>query len=120
LLKRHHAVQHGDRIVTIDNCYVTSPYVYKQKLTRMDFHMNGNKLEDLPMLSGHSVTVSDKCQLECRTLLSQVFDTNDRTSVSTCHPVTSLSVENNICTQFCTPSVQRFCISQIWTLSKCS
>jgi len=23
---RHHALQHGDRIMTIDNCDVTSPY----------------------------------------------------------------------------------------------
>jgi len=29
---RHHAVQHGDRIVTIDYCDVTSPHVYSVAL----------------------------------------------------------------------------------------
>ena len=51
---------------------------------------------------------SDKCQLECHKLSSQVSDTVDRKFLSTCRPASSLSVKHEKSTTS-QQLVQRFC-----------
>ena len=66
------------------------------------------EIEDLRMLVGrNSAAGCDKCQLECRKLWSPVSDTDDHTSLSTCRPVTSLSVEYKTAQLSNRPAIQR-------------